>query len=150
MNLTDSLVQVTLWVETLLDDRKAQLGLKDVYYGDQNKVPFTPVACVEPGRKRRVMEGAPRQGRMTMEVIILVYLLKIGDIQATRKEVDAVAELIETELHKDAQMDGLAIHSFVSELESGYAYRGSSLYRTARITFEVDSKVGLPLSQGGA
>jgi hypothetical protein len=144
--MTDSLVTLAKYVFEKLDDAKAQLKLEDVYYGDQAKIPRTPTVCVEPGTKRRNLEGAPRVTRNTMDVMLLVYLMKIGGTtQTTRQEVDEIAESIEGFLHTDPQLNGLAIHSYVTLLESGYADRGGTLFRTARLTFEVDTKTLLPL-----
>jgi len=144
--ITESIVDLALDVKRRLDEAKATIGLADVYYGDQTKIPRVPAACVEPIVKRREHQGVPRQTLVDFQVGILVYLAEANSVQTTREDVDRVAEAIETELHKDSQMGGLVIDSLVSTLESGYAFRGNTLYRTSRIVFTGRSKVGLPLS----
>jgi hypothetical protein len=145
MVLTDRMVDTAKYVQHKLDDAKAQLGLEAVYYGDQDKIPVTPAVCVEPGTKRRTLDGVPRATLVTMDVILLVYLQKIGPMQIAREEADVVAEDVEAFLHGDPQLNGLAIHSLATSVEYGYAARDSSIMRTARITFEATSKVHLPL-----
>jgi hypothetical protein len=141
---TDSLLACAQYVLSQLKDNKAELGLEGVFYGDQTKIPHVPTACVEPSDKVRDQQGEPRLMVNTMEVIILLYLMRIGDVQSTRIEVDKVAEDVEAQLHKDAQMGGLAYRSYVSRFESGYTQRGNSLFRSARLTFHIESKTRLP------
>lgn len=122
----------------------------DVFYGDQDMIRTTPTVCVEPSDKVRELAGVPNMTENTLEVFILVYHNKVQDNQDTRKEVDQLAYEIEFLLHQDLQMQvvggPMLIHGFVMRNESGYAYKGKTLYRTARITFRGRNKTSLPVS----
>ena len=143
---TDRMAQMAKYIQLQIDEAKAELGIKAVYYRDQMKIPTTPTVCVEPGTKRRDLQGVPRATLVTMEIILLVYLFKIGStLQQAGEDVDTLAEDLEVFLHKDPQMGGQAIHSYMTSVEYGYAQRDSSSFRTVRMTFETTSKVQLPL-----
>jgi hypothetical protein len=116
------------------------LGLQDVWYGDQEMVPRTPAVAVEPGSKARVIAGTSRSTENRLTVYLMVYVAKIQDVQATRKTTDQIAEAIEVHLHNDPTLGGLVIFSMVSSVESGYAIRGGTLMRSARMTWEGLSK----------
>jgi hypothetical protein len=148
MDPTDSLVEFATYIKMILDDAKPQLGVVDVFYGDQRKIPRTPTVCVEPGGKDREYAGAPRAVMNTLELVILVYHMRIADVQSVREEVDTIAEDVEAFLHNDKTVNGLAIDSLVTSMDSGYAVRANTLFRTTRLTFQMRSKTYLPL--GGA
>ena len=145
MQATDRVVVVAKYVQGRIEEAKSELGFKGVFYRDQNKVPFTPAVCVEPSTKRRDLQGVPRATRVTMEVVLLIYLYRIGSLEDVGADVDTLAEDLEAFLHLDPQMGGQVIHNYVSTVEYGYAQRDTSLFRTVRMTLEADSKVNLPL-----
>ena len=148
MPLTDSLTTWAKWVFDLLNDEdfKLDTGIHMVAYGDQDKIPGTPLICVEPNEKRRVFNGAPRRTEVALELYVLIYHGSIQSVQATRQQTDELAEAIETKLHADPTCGSHVVHSLVSNLSSGVANKGGSLYRATRLTFSATSQVQLPMA----
>jgi hypothetical protein len=152
VNITDSMDTVAQYVVDKLKTNYAALtsmvdgevgSSDDVYYGDQELMPRTPSICVDPGTEQRTLQGVSFRTDNNFVVYIYVYHAKIQDNQLTRKEVQQVSEAIATLLHQDPQLGGLVIHSYVALNESGYTYRGKTMYRTNRLTFEPYSKTRL-------
>lgn len=139
---TGNPTEVTQAVFDRLNLNKAQLGLVAVYYGDQEKVPEVPAATVEAGTTSSTLAGAGLNGVVNnvFRNFILIYNSRIGDTQLTKKEAELLAESVRDLLHTDVTFGGLVIHSFVTSIEPGYANRGGVLYRSARITWEGQSK----------
>jgi hypothetical protein len=119
-------------------------------YGDQEKIPQVPAVCVELGDKARELEGAPNMTLNEFEVFILVYHMS-AERSATevRKEVDNLAYEIERWLHSDLQLTlgnpttPALIHGYVRINESGYAFKNSTLYRSARLVYVGRNKTSL-------
>jgi len=123
----------------------------DVWYGDQNTIGRTPSVCIEPDEKQRTLEGAPNMTVNEFTVFILIYHNKVQDMQITRKECDVLAYEIEKLIHQDLQLlnggsTPRLIHGFVRSNESGYVYKGNTLYRVARLTFYGKNKTSLPVA----
>jgi hypothetical protein len=146
MPLTESNVVINQYLTGLLETNKVALTLSDVYYGDQQKIPRTPTACVEPGEKRRELNGMPRRTEVIFENYILIYYNKVGTFEENRVADDLLAEAIETLVHTDAEMGGLTIDSMVTRIESGFQLKSNTLFRAARLTVEARSQVQLPSS----
>jgi len=144
--MIDSTLTFALNTKAIIDDAKGALGLKDVYYADQNRIPRTPAVCVEPAEKTRELNGAPRRALTIMRVYILVYHNPITSSQVAAQETDSLTEALETVLHADAHMNGTVIDSMVKTIEYGYAQRNNSLFRTSRLLFEARSQAILPSS----
>ena len=146
MELTDSQTVWSLWVKDYLDDPtwRDDVGIKQVMYGDQDKIPVVPFVCVEPSNKRREFNGAPRRTRIDFELYVLVYYGMVQDTQLNRAEVERLAEVVETRLHHALTCDGLVINSLVASVESGAANKGGALMRATRLTFTAQSQVLLP------
>lgn len=138
---TQSLETVTQAFVDLLNLNKVTLGLTDVWYGDQEMIPRTPAAAVESGQKTRELSGAPDVTTNRFTVFILVYMAKIQDVQTTRKAADQLAESIEALVHQDNTLGGLVIFGMCTSVEPGYAIRGGTLMRAARITWEGFTKL---------
>ena len=143
-NLTGSLVDIATYLHDLVVANQATLGLADVFWGDQDRIPRTPAVAIEPDSKSRMLDGAPRRTLVEARVVLLVYHAKVQDIQVTRKQADQFAEAVETLIHTDKNLGGLVIHGMVTDLESGYAYKSGTLFRTARLIYTATSKVSLP------
>jgi len=150
-SITDSVDVVAQYV---IDKLKANASLlkatsgvttdaADIYYGDQEKFPRTPSICVDPGNRRRDLQGVSYRTDNNFVLYIYVYHARVQDNQLTRKEAQQISEAIETLLHQDPQLGGNVIHSFCSLNESGYVYRQNTMYRTNRVTFEPYSKTRL-------
>jgi hypothetical protein len=150
-SITDSVDTITQYVIDKLKANVAVLkstsnvvvGTDDIYYGDQEKFPRTPSICVDPGTRRRDLQGVSYRTDNNFTIYIYVYHAKLQNNQLTRKEAQQISEAIETLLHLDPQLGGLVIHSFCTTNESGYVYRQNTMYRTNRITFEPYSKTRL-------
>lgn len=144
MPLTDRLDDVAQAVFNILTTNKTTLGLADVWWGDQALLPRTPAACVEPLRKTRELNGAPRRTEVMLFVQVLLFVGRIQDVQVNRKEVDAMSESVEAALHADATLGGIVIHSLVDSIDSGYATRSNTLYRASRVNLTAKSQAQLP------
>lgn len=150
-SMTDSLDAVTQYVVDKLRANAAVLksssnvvvDAADIYFGDQDKMPRTPSICVDPGNRRRDLQGVSFRTDNNFTIYILVYHSKVQDNELTRKEAQQISEAVETLLHLDPQLGGLVIHSYCSLNESGYVYRQNTMYRTNRVTFEPYSKTRL-------
>lgn len=146
MALSHSIVDVAAAHEQLLNDNMNALGVKAVYYGDQDKLATTPVVCVEPDTKKQDYRGGGvnRMLGVNITVFLLVYHSFVQSAQENRKGADQLAEAIEDLIHQDATLGGLVIECHVSEVASGYATKGNSLVRANRITIEHVTQNRLP------
>lgn len=122
-----------------------------VFYGDQNRIPKTPMVCIEPANKVRTLAGVPNMTENEYEVLIIVYGNKVQEMQTTRKQVDHLAFQIEFLIHQDLQLKNGGptpnmIHGYVRQSESGYAWKGNTLYRTNRLTWYGKNKTSLPVA----
>lgn len=149
MSLTDSVVEVTQYMYNLISSAKADLGLSDVFWGDQTRLPRYPVACVVAGNKTRELNGLPRKTDVQIECYVVLYHGEVQSPQTNDQEASTLAEAVESLLHQDAQMGGKAIHSMVSEVDPGWANRANTLVRATRLTFQVQSQTMLPFNVGG-
>jgi hypothetical protein len=141
-----SLVAHWNWVYDFLVSNKADLGLEDIFKGDQVKIARTPTACVEPGPKRRELVGAQRQTAVNNDLYIILYMGSIDNPEVNQEDGVILAEAIEAKLHEHARLNDLAIHSMVQEIEPGYATRSRTVQRAVRITFAVQAQELLPAS----
>lgn len=149
MVLIDSYTALAQDVKTRLEDNASALGLKAVYYGDQERIPYTPTAAIEPGGKERRLNGMPRRTEVSLTCYIIVYHYSLASTQDIRLENDTLAEDIETFLHEDCQLkdtngEMTVIDSMVPNIESGIMVKRNTLFRASRITFEARSQVQLP------
>jgi hypothetical protein len=142
--LATTLSEVCEYVEDLLRLNQSLLGLEEIYYGDQAKIPVTPVACIEPGEKRSSWKGAQRMARVEFEAYVLVYHNDVRSPQDNRRAADKLAEDIASVISSHAQFEGLVISNLVTSVESGYVDRGSTTMRSSRITFQALSQELLP------
>lgn len=150
MPLSDRLTPIVLNTVDLLRQpaNLASLGIReqgDVFYGDQMLIPRTPAVCVEAGPLNRELSGIGGKGRTTntITVFLLCYIARIQDMQLTRREADEFAEKIMDILHQDVTRSGLVVHGFVTGIEPGYATRGDTNMRAARITWTGMTKTGI-------
>lgn len=122
------------------------LGQEDwgVYYGDQQKLPKRITACIEPNTKVTDLTGATRMVDRRYEVFVILYFTAVQSGQLNRREVDTISEEIETHLNVDPRLGGEVIHSYVTELASGYSTKDGALVKSSRLTFTAISKDRLP------
>jgi hypothetical protein len=143
-DLTGSLVDICDYLFNLLDTNRSLLGLEGVYYGDQELLPATPTACVDPGEKPRGLKGAQRMSRVEFRVYILVYHSKVQATSVNRRDADIMAEAIETLIHTKRSLDGLVIDGMITNVSSGYMARGNTFICSSRLTYEAQSQQLLP------
>lgn len=120
----------------LLNANATDLGVADVWFTDQNKIPRTPAVCVEPNTKRRDYRGSAISPLLdvSFENYILVYASRITDVQQNAVDAVVLAELIEDLIDADNQMQGQMIATLVTLVEYGIANKSGMLMRSARIT----------------
>jgi len=142
------IVDMAKYLENLLKDadNMANLGLKKVYYGDRQKIPFSPIACIETGEKDRELNGHPRRTLVTIRNYVIIYHGNVRSASDNLQESDERAENVEILIHTDAQMGGLVIDSLVTNVESGYQLRDNTLFRASRLTVEARVQEQLPSS----
>lgn len=142
--MSDSIPFFANYLKTMIETNKGTLGVVDVYYGDQNKIPRTPTTCVDTGEKQRQLNGAPRRTENNITIYVVVYHYKVGSSEENQLGADNLAEAHETLIHADPQMGSNAIHSLVTSIEAGFAQRGRDTYRASRLTVEIRSQSQLP------
>lgn len=149
MPLSNSLVEVCDYLFQKMVDNKANLALADVYFGDQDKLPVTPVVCIEPGEKRNILRraGAGRMIDIEFDISILVYHSFITSPQQNRRGADTLAELVEDIVHADKQLgttNPLVIHGYCTTVQSGYTTKTGTLVRANKILYQAQSQFVLP------
>ena len=135
------LYQVADAVKDLLEANKIPLGLEEVYFGDQNRIPRHPTVCIEPTSQRNEIAGVATPMRLmrTHTVTAILYHSKFVDTQTQRRDCDAMAAAIEELIHANVTLGGLVIHAYVSGIDSGYS-RKDGIIRAAGITVTAITK----------
>lgn len=149
MALSTSLPDITQALVDKLTTNSASLGLKGVFYGDQDKLSATPIACVEPDMKDNISISPFRKLEIEMTIYIVVYHSLVESAQLNRKDADNMADAIETLIHLDKgllRLDGTArvTHCYIKRIASGYVKKGSSVVRASRLTFSARTQNQLP------
>lgn len=140
MSLTAKVTDFADYLFTTLNSNKEELGVVDVFYGDQDRIPRTPTICVEPDEVNRVLNGVPRRVSVNLRAFLICYHSEVRSPQSNRRDADLLAEAVEETLHQDATLGGLVIHSFATSVQSGYATKNNAVFRASRITFEGTSQ----------
>lgn len=153
--LTHSIPTYTTALKQLVDNNLDTLGVKMTFYGDQERLPTTPIVCAEPGNKSQIYKGGGinRQLGVTIISYLLVYSSLVASPQTNRIDSDILAENIEALIHQNRTLknlitsqgsDDLVIECHVSEVQSGYVLKQNSLVRSSRITVEALTQNLLP------
>lgn len=140
----------------------ASLGFEDVFYGDQNLIPRSPAACIEPVVIHRELIGLPYNMENRMQVYVYVYFALQSDVQAVQLGVDELAEDTAEVINKDGlppagalasdpdttgtSFGGRVIWGHVAKIEYGYAVKRNQLHRADRLT--VDCLTKTPVKYG--
>jgi hypothetical protein len=142
----DSYVDMAKFLQNLLITRATDTGIaaRDVYFGDQQNVPRTPSACIDPGGKTRTRNGDPRRTLVTLTNYIIVYHYEVKSLQDVREDADRLGETVEAIVHEDSFMGDSVLDSMVISVESGYLQRRNSMYRATRLTIEATAQTQLP------
>jgi hypothetical protein len=138
--LSNDLGTICQALQSKLEASMSNLGLNAVYYGDQDSIPTTPIACVEPDMKKQIFLAAQYMFQGEVTVFILVYSSYVTSPQTNRLEADEVATAIEDLLHQDLQLGGLVVAGWVTEIQSGYAKKKNSIVRCSRITWSAKTR----------
>lgn len=156
MPLTNDTAIFTDWVYDKINDNRVALGmdpaLKNVFYGDPQKIPYNPIIAVESGEQTETPNKIPRGVWVVQNIYIIIYHSKIQEIEEQRRENDQLMVAVKNLLHEDhmlhtdppANTDRLALNSLVTQSEPGTIQKGQTLYRASRLTFEIQSQVQLP------
>lgn len=146
MGLTASLVEVNQALLDKLLTNKVALGLADAFYGDQDLINSTPVACVESGHKINNLDemAVNRKLNIIFDTYIIIYASKVSSSEVNKKDSELFAEAIESFIHLDRTLGGLLIHCYITELVPGYSNKNGSLYRSSKLTFHGISQAILP------
>lgn len=154
---TDSILVITDRIFDILDANKASLTyggktVQDVWFDDQDLLPKTPAICVVPNVKRRPISGASNFTENRIDTIILVYHVSVTpdmSRQDTKRTTIGLAEVIEAYLHNNQLQllttggDRLTIHSWVTEMDPGYAYKNGTLYNAVQMNWSSLTKTRL-------
>lgn len=147
---TDKVDVLTQAVFNLISNNMVTLGLKDVWFGDQDRYPRTPAVAVEPGPKKRTYNGVSRRYEVDSETYILACVERIQDTQTNLRQVLTLSEAIEDTLHADTTLSTvnsgqpLIIDSYVSQTDPGYVTRKGTTLAVVRLTFFTRSQKELP------
>jgi hypothetical protein len=144
---TDDLNVVAEYYETILREGQEELGIADVYYGDQVNIPRVPTVCVISGRKKRELRNSPRGTENTMTVTVRVYHYRVEDMGSeSSRAADKLAESIERYLHqfKYYNLGGLVTHQFVTTVDPMFQPRGGNQYKVTNLEVEAKSLTLLP------
>lgn len=139
-DLISDLSTYSLALESHLNDYKDQLGLQQIFFGDQDRVNTTPIACVEPDTKDSAYKGSMGLRSVQLQVYIIVYSAMIVSGQENRLMADQVGETIEKLLHNDIQFGGRVIDHQVTQITSGYVRKANSLVRASRLRVVANSQ----------
>ena len=147
MAITDSLYTFSNYVYDQLVAAKDDLGLVDVYYGDQDRLPRTPSVCVDPGQKTSTLSEAQRTTSIEFIVYVYIYANAVDSVQENKRTADKLGEDVERLLNQDPTCGGTVIHGYSQMIESGYVEKSGGILRSSRITFSGQSKSRLPAAQ---
>jgi hypothetical protein len=144
-SLTDKLSDLTTYFIALLEAAKTDLGILDVFYNDQDRIPRNPAVCVEPGSLTRELRGLPRMGRVELTITFIIYHNMVMDKQDAEMTNTLLAEAVELAVNQDPKLGGLVIDGMVTRVEHGYmAKNRGSVYRASLLTYVATSQVMLP------
>ena len=139
--MDSNLSVIVQYIVDKFEANKTALGVKDVFYGDQNRIPNIPSITVEGGDKDRSYTQTGLQTVVNLPVFIYIYHSGIRDLQITKKACDELAEAVEALLHTDVNLGGLVVNGLVTSMEPGFANRGKEIFVVHRLTWQGIAKV---------
>lgn len=116
------------------------LNLKEVYYGDQDRIPFTPCATVEASPTDIQNPQVNFYLEHRFNISIMVYFAQVVDQSQLKKDSDLFAEQVRDTIHQNKTLNGIIIHGNVTRMEPGVARRAGAKLRATRLTWEGLSK----------
>lgn len=122
----------------LVNDHKLELGIADVWYGDQAKIPRTPAVCIEAGPMDREPAGVSGKGltENTFRIYHLIYVGKVQDVQVNLKQAQELAEALMDLLHGDMQFGNLVLYGYVRTIEPGFVRKADALLKVQRLLWQ--------------
>lgn len=149
MAYTHRASEVAAHLKELLEEAD-DLGLQDVFYGDQQSIPRSPAVVIENASVAREYSGAPYRTINTITVVIILYMAATTGIEEIQAACDELGEDIADVINTDAmpalynpagtQFGGLVINAGVILVEYGYAVKRNEILRANRLTIECLSK----------
>jgi hypothetical protein len=132
----------------ILEAEKTTYGIQQVYDGDVNLVTETPSVAVTAGSKGREVYATGLMTKVDLQVVLMIYHNRIQEVQKQQREVMELSEGLEElfHLHANQTLGGLVIFGMFTSVEPGYADRQGTVLRTTRMTWEAQSRHGLPTS----
>lgn len=115
-----------------------------VYWGDQIKINDTPAVCVDPDALRREWPPLPHlRTENTLAVNLLVYHARVpadpsDSWEDVKIETDLLAEKLAQLLNvlptmPDSGGNPLVVHSYVTEISYGIAFKSGTLFHAAAV-----------------
>jgi hypothetical protein len=133
------LVDVCEAIESYLNGLKDNLGIKRVWYGDDDLVPHTPTVAIIPEGKSRNLSDTGHMVQTQYDIGIMIYHSDLKAPNVTRKDCDKLAQVIEDALHDNKKIGGV-IFGYVRSMEPGVTKRGSTMLRATRLLWRGISK----------
>ena len=161
--LTNRTTVVATTLQQVLKDNAENLGLKDVWFGDQDTFPRVPCVAVEPVDMVRPDPTPMMISFHEMECYITVYDIAIGNQDKLQLATDQLAEQIADTIHADPDTNevgplfpdgrlwtlrGTLTIGWVTRIEHGFAVKGGKLMRCARLTYVGRSRVPILMTGG--
>lgn len=146
MEEASKLTVATQGVFDILEANQTALGLTDVWYGEQLRIPRTPCIAVESGNVTRELAGMAQPGGRTVNtftIYVIGHLSILQDVQISRKQVDELMEAVEAVLSADTSWGGTVIHGYPTSYEPGYSTRQGESFRSGRLTLQGITKTRL-------
>src|SRR5882762_6254855 len=141
---TDSLETFVATVQALIAAAQTDLGIQDVWYGEQRKIPRMPAVEIIPGEKTRNDAGAPRRVENLFEIFVMIQAGQVQDAQLNLHLAGQLAESVEAVIHADPTLGGVCINCMVVRTEFGTTMRSTTELRAARLTVQAKSRTLLP------
>lgn len=139
-------------IKDFLDAEKANLGVSQVFYGDQRRIPVVPAVCVEPALTERPITSTSYQTTNTFTIGIVVYHTSSEGIEVIQEQCDQVSEDVADAVNAEGissafaggtQFGGKIISGHVVRLEFGYRTLNDQLMRANRLVWEGITKTPL-------
>lgn len=122
----------------LVEANKVGLGIADVWYGDQARIPRTPAICVEAGAMDREPAGVTGKGNTenTFRIYHLIYVGRVQDVQVNVKQAQELSEALMDLLHVDMRLGGLVLYGYVRTIEPGFVRKADAMLKVQRLLWQ--------------
>ncbi len=120
-----------------------ELDVRAVWYNVSSSVPETPAVLIEPQAKESDLYETGHYVINNFTVHFTVLHSRLDSEGVTNQECLALAEDLETLLHKNRTLNDTLVHSMVSSIELGLATRQKVTLRAARLVWQGFSRTRL-------